>query len=183
MFEWLTNLLRRRGAGRRVDVPPAEAAVRDFPTSKTIAEWDDQGLFVATGCESAFRHHRDGFTSLNHVERSLCCLYLLEADINNGGVGHWIECLCPYSAVETVRILHEIGATEMAAFATDALLPLGDTTGIQSKEAWVDHYLSMPDHVHEHWETLTKPFLELEDRFLDLAYKYAREHWVAVRVP
>jgi hypothetical protein len=69
----------------------------------------------------------------------------------------------------------------MASFVADALLPLGDTTGINSKGEWVEHYLSMPDNVHEHWETLTPQFLELEDWFLDLAYSNARANWEGVR--
>jgi hypothetical protein len=39
----------------------------------------------------------------------------------------------------------------------------------------------MPENVHEHWETLTQQFLRLEDRFLEVAYIYARHHWKEVR--
>jgi len=154
---------------------------RNFPTAETIAEWDNQGLYSATGCESALRYHRDGFATLNEAERSLCCLYLLESDVNNGGLGQWIYSLCPQSAADTPRILHEIGATEMASFVAKALVPLGDTSGICSKDEWVEHYLSMPDNVHEHWEAITVQFQQLEDRFLELAYNYARDHWSDVR--
>ena len=101
--------------------------------------------------------------------------------MNNGGLGQWIYSLCPRSAAETPRILREIGATQLATFVTDALQPLGDTTRIRSKDEWVEHYLTMPDNVHEHWETLTQPFLQLEDRFLEAAYHYARDHWQDVR--
>lgn len=182
MLEWLFNLFRKRRVASLHGTPPEEVPGRaPFPTPDTISEWDEQGLFVATGCESALRHHRDGFETLNAAERSLCCLYLLEAEFNNGGCGQWIDSLCPRSAAETPRILEKIGATEMASFVADALLPLGDTTGIHSKDEWVEHYLAMPDKVHEHWETLTGQFLELEDRFLELAYSYARVNWEGLR--
>jgi hypothetical protein len=181
MFDWLFNLVpHRRGAGRHSS-SPKELPARPFPTPGTIAGWDDQGLFVATGCESALRCHRDGFETLNDAERSLYCLYLLEAEVNNGGFGQWIYSLCPRSAAKTPRILSEIGATQMATFVSDVLQPLGDTTGIRSKAEWVEHYHSMPDNVHDHWETLSQPFLQLEDRFLEGAYQYARDHWQDVR--
>jgi hypothetical protein len=181
MFDWLFNLVPyRRGAGLH-NSSAKDLPARPFPTPGTISGWDDQGLFVATGCESALRYHRDGFETLNDAERSLCCLYLLEAEVNNGGFGQWIYSLCPHAAAETPRILREIGATQMAAFVTDALQPLGDTTGIRSKDEWVEHYHSMPDNVHDHWETLSQQFLQLENRFLEGAHHYARDHWKDVR--
>lgn len=181
MFDWLFNLVPYRRAAGLHGSTATELPARSFPTPDTISGWDDQGLFVATGCESALRYHRDGFETLNDAERSLCCLYLLESEVNNGGFGQWIYSLCPRSAAETPRILREIGATQLATFVSDALQPLGDTTGIRSKDEWVDHCLSMPDHVHEHWETLSQQFLQLEDRFLEMAYHYARDHWKDVR--
>lgn len=183
MLKWLSNLMRGRNVtSLHGPVPGGLSPTRPFPTPDTISEWDNQGLYVATGCESALRSDRDGFATLNDAERSLCCLYLLESEVNNGGFGQWIYSLCPLSAAETPRTLRKIGASEMASFVAEALVPLGDTTGISSKNEWVEHYLSMPDKVHEHWETLTRQFLQLEDRFLELAYKYAREHWDDVRV-
>ncbi|MDP6721167.1 MAG: DUF4375 domain-containing protein [Pirellulaceae bacterium] len=178
MLDWLKNLFRKRRVGLLLEGTPSS---RLFPTPDTISEWDDQGLYVATGCESTLRYHKSGFETLNDPERSLCCLYLLESAVNNGGFGHWIESLCPRSAAETQRTLRKIGATKMASLTADALRPLGDTTAIDSRDEWVEHYLSMPDNIHEHWETLTRPFLELEDQFLDLAYRYARVNWERVR--
>ncbi len=180
MLDWLIRLLFRHSAvphERRLGSLPD----RSFPSPDTISEWDDQGLYVATGCESALRYRRDGFQTLNDAEGTLCCFYLLESDFNNGGAGQWVDALCPLSAVETPRALRRIGATEMASFAEYVLGPLGDPTEIPSKEAWVEHYLSMPDHVHEHWETLTPQYCKLEDRFLGLAYTYALANWNRVR--
>lgn len=180
MFKWLSQLFRRSAAafhGR----PPAELPTGSFPTSETISDWDDQGLYVATGCEAAIRFHNHGFETLNDAERALCCFYLMESCINNGGVGQWIDNLCPLSAAETPRILQSVGATEMAAFVTDALRPLGDPEAIPSQSAWIDHYMSMSDDVHEKWESLTPQYCALEDRFLELAYAYARKHWEQVR--
>ncbi|MCA9073422.1 MAG: DUF4375 domain-containing protein [Planctomycetaceae bacterium] len=88
--------------------------VSSFPTADTIARWDDQGLYVATGCESALRYHSDGFETLNETERSLSCLYLLESEVNDGGFGQWIDGLCPQSAAATPHVLRRIGAIEMA---------------------------------------------------------------------
>lgn len=153
----------------------------DYPTADTVAEWDDASLFSAAGCESVLRYLKEGFETLNDAERSLCCLYLLEAEVNNGGFGQWIWNVCPRAAIETPLVLQRIGATEMAAFVTRALQPFGDLTRFPSNDEWLEHYLSCPDEVHEHLETLTRPFLELEDSFLELAYAYARAHWKSVR--
>jgi len=153
----------------------------DYPTPETIAQWDDASLFAWAGCESALRYGRDGFESLNDVERSLCCLYLLEAEVNNGGFGQWIWNVCPKSAAATPRVLQAIGATEMASFVANTLFTFGDPTRFQSQEEWLNYYQSCPDEVHEHLETLTRPFLALEDPFLQLAYAYTRAHWEQVR--
>jgi hypothetical protein len=129
MFDWLFNLFPyRRDAGRHGPIAK-ELPARSFPNPGTISGWGDQGLFVATGCESALRYHRDGFEALNDAERFLCCLYLLESEVNNGGFGQWIYSLCPRSAAETPRILREIGATQLATFVTDALQPLANWIG------------------------------------------------------
>jgi Domain of unknown function (DUF4375) len=134
-----------------------------------------------SGCESALRYQGDGFETLNDAERSLCCLYLLEAEVNSGGVGGWIWNLCPRAAAETPRVLHRIGAAEMAAFVTRALQPFCDLTRFRSKDEWLDHYRSGPDDLHEYLEALTRPFLELDGPFLESAYAYARANWRAVR--
>lgn len=182
MFEWWSNLFRRRRlVSRHGELSDPWAALDPYPTPETAEDWDDASLFAAVGCASTLRHLSDGFEGLNDAERSLCCLYLLEAEVNNGGFGQWIDSLCPHSAAETPRVLQKIGAPEMASFVAEALQPMGDSTRFQSKEEWMEHYLSLPDEVHEHLETLTRPFLELEDHFLKQAYAYARANWEAVR--
>ena len=155
----------------------------DYPTADDVTQWDDASLFAAAGSKAAVRYHRDGFEPLNDTERALCCLYLLEAEVNNGGFGQWIWNICPQAAAATPQVLEQIGATEMAAFVRQVLLALGDLTRLRSHEQWLDHYQSRPDEVHEHLETLTRPFLELEDRFLERAYDFARAHWQGVRAP
>jgi len=182
MFEWLSNLfLNRRVASLGSTLPEDWSGLDLYPTPETVEDWDDASLFTAAGCASALRYHKDGFETLNDAERSFYCLYLLEADVKNGGFGQWMNCLCPRSAAETPRVLRKIGATEMASFVADALRPMGDLTRFQTKEEWAEHYLSLPDEVHEHLETLTRPFLELEDRFLELAYAYTRVQWESIR--
>lgn len=182
MFEWLSNLfLSRRVASQCGALPEGGSGLDPYPTPDTAEDWDDVSLFAAAGFASALRYHQDGFENLNDIERSLCCLYLLEADVNNGGFGQWIQCLCPRSAAETPRVLRSIGATDMASFVADALRLMGDFTQLRTKEEWAEHYLSLPDEVHEHLETLTRPFLELEDDFLELAYAYTRANWEGVR--
>jgi hypothetical protein len=152
-----------------------------YPTPNTIADWDDASLFATVGCESALRYHQDGFETLNEAERALCCLYLLEAEVNNGGFGQWIWNVCPQAAAETLHVLDKIGAIDMAKFVADVLQLFGDPTRFHSQDEWLDHYLSCPDELHEHLETLSRPFLELEGVFLDLAYVYTRTHWESVR--
>src|SRR5688572_10817094 len=149
----------------------------DYPDADDVAQWSDASLFAAAGCEAALRYGRCGFESLNDTERALCCLSLLEADVNNGGFGQWIWNVCPQAAAATPQVLEQIGATEMAAFVRQVLLAFGDLTGLQSKEQWLDHYQSRPDEVHEHLETLSRPFLELERHFLQLTYAFTRAHW------
>jgi hypothetical protein len=182
MFEWLSKLFcRGRATAQLGPFGEGWSSLDPYPTSDTAQDWDDASLFAAAGCASALRGLRDGFEKLNDTERALCCLYLLEAEVNNGGFGQWIYSLCPHSAVETPGVLRTIGASEMASFVADALGAMGDATRLRSKEEWVDHYLSLPDAVHEHLETLTGPFLELEDHFLKQAYGFARANWAKVR--
>jgi hypothetical protein len=181
MFNWLKRFLFGHPASQ-LSAHVGNLPARSFPSPDRISEWDDQALYVATGCESALRYQRDGFQTLNDVEGALCCFYLMESDFNNGGAGQWICDLCPRSAVETPRALRRIGATELADFAEYVLRPLGNPTEIQSKDEWVNHYLSMSDDVHEHWETLTPEYCRREERFLELAYAYARINWRRVRV-
>ena len=152
-----------------------------YPTPETIAQWDDASLFATAGCESALRYDQEGFEALNDAERSFCCLYLLEAEVNNGGFGQWIWNICPRVAEETPLVLQAIGATQMASFVANILLQFGDLKRFSSKEEWLDHYQSRPDEVHEHLETMSRPFLELEDAFLRLAYAYTRANWQRVR--
>jgi hypothetical protein len=75
-----------------------------------------------------------------------------------------------------------IGATEMATFVARALALFGDLSRFRSKDEWLDHYLSLPDEVHEYLKTFTQPFLELEQQFLQLADAYARAIWQSVRM-
>ena len=152
-----------------------------YPTPETIADWDDASLFAAAGSESALRYHQEGFEALNDAERALCCLYLLEAEVNNGGFGQWIWSLCPRAAAITPLVLEAIGATEMSAFVGQALWQFAGPTQLRSQDEWLDHYQSCPDEIHEHLETLSRPFLELEDTFLKLAYAYTRANWQSVR--
>ena len=182
MLNRMSRLFRKISGASHGD-PATELPERSFPNAANISNWDDQGLYVATGCEAAIRHHNDGFETLNDAEQFLCCFYLLESDVNNGGVGHWIESLCPLSAAQTPLALRQIGANEMSIFTENALEPLGDVTQIGSRVAWVDHYLAMPDAIHEHWETLTPMYCRLEDGFLELAYAYGRANWSRVRGP
>ena len=182
MFEWLFNLLRdRRGASRRGPFPEGAPSLDPYPTPDTARDWDDASLFAAAGCASALRYGKVGFENLNDVERSLCCLYLLEAEVNNGGFGQWIWNVCPNSATATPVVLRMIGAIEMASFIADVLLLMGDVKPLKSKEEWIEHYHALPDEVHDHMETLTRPFLELEEPFLELAYSYTRANWEAVQ--
>jgi len=180
MLNWLSHLFRRRTVAFP-GLPASGQPERSFPTADTISEWDDQGLYEAASYEAVIRYHNDGFEALNDAERFLCCFYLLESHINNGGAGHWVELLCPLSAMQTTLALQEIGATEMSDFTEYVLRPLGVLTKIRSREAWMDQYQSMPDDVHEHWDTLTPQYCNLEDRFLELAYAYARVNWNRVR--
>jgi hypothetical protein len=90
----------------------------EYPTPETIAEWDDASLFAAAGGESALRYQQEGFESLNDTERSLCCLYLLEAEVNNCGFGQWAWNSGPAAAAETPRVLQAIGATQTRARST-----------------------------------------------------------------
>lgn len=152
-----------------------------YPTPENVDDWDDASLLATIGFESAIRYRKQGFEALNPTERVVCCFCLLESEINNGGVGQWISNLCPQSAIETLRALKEIGATEMAAFLTEVLRSLGDPAAIPSQSTWVLQYMSMPDTVHEKWETLTPQYLALECGFLKMAYGYAREHWKNAR--
>jgi hypothetical protein len=161
--------------------PRSAAKSVEFPTLDTVGEWDDASLFAAAGCASALRYDEDGFETLNDAERSLCCLYLLETEVNNGGFGQWIWNVCPRAAAETPLVLQAIGATEMASFVANTLLQFGDPTRFRSKDEWLNHYLSCPEDVHEHLETLTPAFLVLEDEFLKLAYAFARANWNSVR--
>ena len=69
----------------------------------------------------------------------------------------------------------------MAEFVTHVLLPFGDLSRFKSQDEWCEHYLSCADDFPVPLETLTRPFLELEDRFLELAYKYTRANWERVR--
>ena len=181
MLEWLSRLFcDRRATSQPGPSRDVWSSLDPYPTCDTAGDWDDASLFAAAGCASVLRFHRDGFENLNNAERALCCLYLLEAEVNNGGFGQWIDSLCPHSAAETPGILRTIGATEMASFVEAALEPMGDVTRFRSKEEWVEHYLSLPDAIHEHLETLTPHFLELEDDFLKQAYAYARANWERV---
>jgi hypothetical protein len=58
---------------------------------------------------------------------------------------------------------------------------VGDLTRYKSQDEWRDNYLSCADDFPVALESLTQPFLELEDRLLELAYAYARAHWMGVR--
>ena len=178
MFKWFNNLFRNElGNSQAAYV----ASLEPYPTADTVADWDDASLFSAAGSAAALRYHEGGFETLNEAERALSCLYLLEAEVNNGGFGQWIWSVCPTVAAETPVVLHKIGASEMAEFVTRVLLPFGELTRFKSQDEWYEHYLSCADDFPVPLETLTPPFLELEDRFLELAYKYTRAHWVSVR--
>jgi hypothetical protein len=179
MFDWLSRLLHRKSPMFH-GLPATGLPERTFPTAENISDWDDQGLYDATSYEAALRYE-NGFETLNEAEQFLCCFFMLQSYVNNGGAGHWVELLCPLSARQTPIALRQIGAGEMAAFTEDVLRPLGDTTGIRSIEAWAEHYDSMPEDIHNHWETLTPRYCSLENHFLESAYAYARANWDQVR--
>ena len=155
----------------------------DYPTPPDADQWSDASLFAAAGCQAALVYGEHSFDALNDAERSLCCLYLLEAEVNNGGFGQWIWNVCPRAAAETPPVLRAIGAEEMATFVAQVLRELGDLTQLHTKDEWLNHYQSRPDELHEHLETLTRPFLALEDAFLRKAYDYTRVNWQRVRTP
>lgn len=155
----------------------------DYPTPDDVDRWDDASLNAAAGCEAALRYGKLGWDALNDAERVLCCCFLLESEVNNGGFGQWIWNVCPQSAAETPRALRAIGAEEMAAFVGQVLSEYGDPAQFRSRDEWLDYYQSRPDEVHEHLETLTRPYQELEGAFLRAAYAFARTNWHRVRNP
>jgi hypothetical protein len=54
-------------------------------------------------------------------------------------------------------------------------------TRFKSQDEWCDNYLSCAEDFPVPLESLTQPFLEMEDRFLDLAYAYATAYWMGAR--
>lgn len=156
--------------------------MEQYPTRETLNEWDDASLLATVGSASTIRYLNHGFGDLNHGERALCCFNLLESCFNNGGAGHWVESICPDMAVATPKLLLMVGAEEMASFVADVLLPMKSQVEVSTKEDWVELYTSMPDEVHEAWETMLPRYGELEKQFLAFAYAFARNRWEEVRM-
>jgi len=76
------------------------------------------------------------------------CLMALALQADEPQEKNGVESVCPDLAAVTELALLMIGADEMASFVKDALRPMESTNSINSKDAWVEHYLSLPDHVH-----------------------------------
>lgn len=152
-----------------------------YPSDSDVHEWDDASLFVATGAEACDRSRRFGFESLNEVERVLGCLLWFEGDVNNGGFGSWIGFHEPKILIATVQALETVGAAEMARLVAPVINELGDLSPYASADEWQEYFLSLPDDYHDRLERLSFPYADLEERYLESVYMYAREHWREVR--
>ncbi len=153
----------------------------DYPTPETVDQWDDASVFAAAGFHAVSRYDELGFEALSEIERVLCCLFLFDNEANNGGFGQWLWGVCPRALAGTPAALQTVGAAEMARFVQSVLGQFDDMSSFQSLEDWQPHFESLPDDLHRDLEMLSVRFLELETRFLDSAYAYAREHWQEVR--
>ena len=153
----------------------------DFPTIDNIHEWDNASLFAMTGMQAALREGQGGFESLNDAESVMCCLFVFDGDVNNGGFGKWLYDLSPRTLEATLPSLRSVGAVEMAKFVEEIIAPFGDLNRFTDREAWREYFSSLPDAFHEQLETRSSRFVELEKDFLECAYVYARAHWKNVR--
>ena len=152
-----------------------------YPTEDDVDQWDDASLFVAAGAEAGKRSWRYGFESLNDIERVLACLLWLQGDVNNGGFGGWIGFREPRVLVATIGALETVEASDMARLVAPLIDELGDLSPYADQGDWQEHFSTLSDEYHDRLEMLCYPYADLEKRFLEAVYKYARLHWREVR--
>src|SRR5262245_60775991 len=112
-----------------------------FPTAQTVNDWDDASLFSVCGYHAVLRENAEGFDSLNETERVLCCLFLFDNEVNNGGCGQWL-CQCnPKVLAETAAACNKVGAETAALLVEEILRPLNSPRGFSNMKSW-EAYMS-----------------------------------------
>lgn len=154
----------------------------EFPTTETVDKWDDASLFAAAGFRAAEREGLHGFDALNEVERVLCCLFLLENEVNNGGFGQWLFNCHPRVIGHTAWACETIGAKSTAPLIKVVLDPLAGPLSFPDIDLWRDYLESLSNERHNHFEEYIRPFIEAEPELLACSYRFARQHWADVRV-
>jgi hypothetical protein len=153
----------------------------EHPTVETVNEWDDGSLFATLGYVSVMRSMHHGFDSLNGPERILCCLFLLENEVMNGGFGQWLANCHPQVIGYSVQACEDAGADLAARLVREVLEPLDNSLSFAGSEPWLDYLHGLPEGHHNRFETYIHPFVEIEPDLLKHAYQFGRSHWPEVR--
>jgi hypothetical protein len=151
----------------------------ELPTRQTIDEWDDASLFAVCGYHAVARA-RQSFSTLNESERILSCLWLLDNQVNNGGVGQWLSECPPQVLGQTVWACERVGA-EGAARLVGEIMALVDDPGHFTDDEWAEYVQSLPEALHDRFENCMSAFVRIEPELLQCAYAFARARWSEVR--
>jgi hypothetical protein len=153
----------------------------ELPTPNTVDAWHDANLFAAAGFHAATREARTGFESLNEAERVLCCLFLLDNEVNNGGFGQWLFNPHPSVLGHTAWACERVGANSTARLVNEVLSPLEHPSSFTDTDAWRDYLHGLSEQLHARFEGYSHPFVGVEPELPKCSYRFARQHWAEVR--
>lgn len=136
---------------------------------------DDPTSFAIALSNLVFpRWDRDGFRALTPPEQVAYCVDALEREVNNGGFQQFFWNSSGDTAVETLRALEALGATEAARLVTRALAVFPDARPPADREARIALLETLPAEATATWSDLDDAFYRYPDDLTALMREYVR---------
>ena len=141
----------------------------------------DQNLYARVGSVLWQAEATEGFQHLSSAERTVCLVFALEAEVQNGGFAQFFANSSGEFARETSAALAAVGASATDALLRQALEPFGPEGPSRSSDLRNGQLKAIGPKADELWGRLDEEFYREVDDLAVLTAKYIRAHAREIR--
>jgi uncharacterized protein DUF4375 len=147
----------------------------------TILSFPDTQLVVEVGSRLWTAASESRFEDLSIEEQTIVEVYVLEAEINNGGFHQFFTNSSGDQALATPRALDAIGALNEAGIVRKALAEFGVAGPDPDRKERSKQVETLDEASVQRWDELDQAFYEYPDDLAELLATYIRSHADAIR--
>ena len=122
-----------------------------------------------------------GLNGLSREEFVVLCVYVLEAEVNNGGFEQFFENSSGDLGLETPGALDAIGASKAGEIVRKALAEFGVAGPSPNRDDRIGEIEGFGDRAIQHWNELDQEFYGYPDDLAALLAAYIRKNANAIR--